>query len=354
MSDEEGKPLLPSILEPARAIADQARVVSAFMRAFGVAIGKGMRGAKPLKSQVAAQIQAIPDGTSRLWGKHARMVMEEGIAMLVNELQAEVEVLDKERPLIPEQKSGYVFKIRTGSMAMDGESISNLMNRHAFDGKAAPLSDVRVTMTDARLVLHATFHPNRFVSLPLRMAGTVKASGDGMIELTPVELRAGMLPVDRLMGVLGLELARFMPSDGVRAMSFRGDKVYINPLGMFPAPRATGKLVKVEIQGGYMVMGYDDGTPPEDPPLMAPDADSYLAMVGHDLLVGKITMTDICLQLVPLNPESGWVELSLPHYRAQLAAGESQLNHADQLLYRVPPSSALDAATGRPALKPAP
>lgn len=342
--DGESRPK-PPFLEPARVLADQAKVVSAFMRAFGFVLGKGLRGAKPLKTQVAAQIQAIPEGTSRLWGKHARMVMEEGIAMLVDELQAELEVLDPLSPLIPEQPEGYLFKIQSGRMAMDGESISNLMNRHAFAGaEHPPLSDISVRLPEGRIVMKATFHANRFLALPLRLVASAAVSPDGKIELVPHEIKAGALPVDRLLGLLGLELARFMPTHGVRAMSFVGDRVYIDPLGMFPAPRATGRLVGVEVTGDHMVMIYDDGTPAYTPPLVEPDADSYLAMVGHDLLVGKITMKDICVQLVPLDAASGWVELSLPHYRQQLANGESHLDHADRLLYRLPPASGLTGA----------
>jgi hypothetical protein len=66
-------------------------------------------------------------------------------------------------------------------------------------------------------------------------------------------------------------------------------------------------------------------------------------MLGHDLLVGKITMTDVCLQMVPLDPAATLVELSLPHYRAQLAQGESSLKFGDELLYRIPPVSELQA-----------
>ncbi|HEY9721384.1 MAG TPA: hypothetical protein V6D47_05195, partial [Oscillatoriaceae cyanobacterium] len=81
---------------------------------------------------------------------------------------------------------------------------------------------------------------------------------------------------------------------------------------------------------------YDKGAPARAPPLILPEAEAYMAMLGHDLLVGKITMADVCLQMVPLAPESGWVEFALPYYRAQLEQGESSLQHGDELLYRLP------------------
>jgi hypothetical protein len=339
--------------KPKPKLFDHAQVMSAFMRAFGKVLGKGLRGEKPLKIQVKETIKAIPPGTSRLWGKNARLIIEDGIAMLIDELQAELEVLDKLSPLIPEQPEGYLFKIQAGRLAMDGPGISRLMNRYAFppDGHR-PLTDIKVRLPEGRIVMDAVFHLNRFINMPLHMEASVNRTEDGMIALVPTEIRAGVLPVDKLIGLLGMELSRVMPGEA-RGMTFKGNMIVIDPLGMFPAPKATGRLVDVEIAGDHMVMSYDDGSPALIPPLLEPEAPSYLAMVGHDLLVGKITMKDICLQLVPLDAAAGWVELSLPNYRMQLAGGESSLMYADELLYRLPPVDALKA-TPLPVPVPAP
>ncbi|MDB5101599.1 MAG: hypothetical protein JWM80_6020 [Cyanobacteria bacterium RYN_339] len=340
--------------KPKPKLFDHAQVMSAFVRAFGKVLGKSLRGEKPLKIQVKETIRAIPPGTSRLWGKNARLIIEDGIAMLIDELQAELEVLDKLSPLIPEQPEGYVFKIQSGRLAMDGPGISRLMNRYAFPSEGQrPLTDIRVRLPDGHIMMDATFHLNRFMSLPLRMVASVSPTPDGKIELIPTEIRAGVLPVDRIIGLLGVELAKLMPGEGARGMTFRGNVILIDPLGMFPAPKATGRLTHVEISGDHMVMSYDDGTPALIPPLLEPEAPSYLSMVGHDLLVGKITMKDICLQLVPLDEAAGWVELSLPNYRLQLQGGESSLMYADELLYRLPPVGALTGAL-LPAVLPAP
>ena len=104
------------------------------------------------------------------------------------------------------------------------------------------------------------------------------------------------------------------------------------------------KMVHAEVTGEHLVMTYDSGAAPSEPPLMEPEAKSYIAMLGHDLLVGKVTMKDVNLQMVPLDPLAGWVEFSLPHYRSQLAQGESSLKFQDELLYKLPPVSALNKA----------
>ena len=175
------------------------------------------------------------------------------------------------------------------------------------------------------------------------MSATLSVTPEGLLMLTPVEIRSGSVPIDRIMDMLGVQLSRFMPQGSQSALSVQGDAILINPVGLFPAPKTVGKLVHAEVVGNHLVMSYESEAKAIAPPLMEPEASAYIAMLGHDLLVGKITMADLCLQMVPLDPASTWLEFSLPSYRAQLAQGESSLKFGDELLYRIPPVSELKA-----------
>ena len=319
-------------------VGDAAKVFGAFVKAFGDTFRAGAK----LQQTVTAQLGEVAPGTSRLWARNARLILEEGIAILTEDLQAHLQVRDPAQPLVPEKPEGYRFVIHRARMAMDGPSIANLMNRHAFlPGVPSPLSDVRVALPEGQILLKAAFRPTRFVSMEIAMALAVAVAPDGRIALMPTEIRAQGLPVDKLMSLLGFELGRMMPQGA--KMAFEHGRILINPVGMMPAPEASGKLVGAEVTGDHLVMTYDDGTAAIEPPLAEPEADSYIAMLGHDLLVGKIMMKDVCLQMVPLDPEARWIEFALPHYRAQLAAGESSLRYGDELLYRLPSVASLEA-----------
>lgn len=319
---------------PKQSVASTAKVLSAFMSAFSKTL---MSGRSHLKA-VKAEMKDIPEGISRLWAKRAKLIMEEGIALLIDQLQAEIQVFDPLAPLIPEKKESFSFHIQRGRIGMDADSLSTLMNRYAFPpGAKSPLYDFHVTLPEGRLQMEATFRVNRLMAIGIFLAATVEASPEGMLIMTPVEIRSGSIPLDKIMSMLGVQMSRLMPQEAASAFTVEGDRILINPVGLFPAPKTTGLLVHVEVTGDHLVMTYDNGVGPVDPPLLEPDAPSYLAMLGHDLLVGKITMTDVCLQMVPLDPTATWVELSMPHYRAQLAQGESSLKFGDELLYRIPP-----------------
>lgn len=318
---------------PKTKVADKAKLLSAFVEAFSKTLLTG----RSTHRAVVAQLHETPEGVSRLWAKNAKLIMEEGIALLIDQLQAEIHVYDPLSPLIPEKRESFSFHIQRGRIGMDPESVSTLMNRYAFPpGARSPLYDFHLAMPEGRLQLEATFRVNRLLAIGIHMTSAIGVTPAGMLELTPVEIRSGSLPIDKIMGLLGMQLGRFMPQDEASAFVVEGDKILINPVGLFPAPQTTGQLIHAEVTGGHLVMTYDNGASPIEPPLMEPEASSYIAMLGHDLLVGKITMTDVCLQMVPLEHAASWLEFSIPHYRAQLAQGESTLKYGDELLYRIP------------------
>jgi hypothetical protein len=303
---------------------------------------------------VVAQLHETPEGTARLWALNAKLMMEEGITLLLDRLQAEIVVHDPLSPMIPEKRDSYDFNIQVGRMAMDETSISTLMNRYAFPPEVrSPLYDIKVSLPEGLVVLDGTLRLNKFMAIALHMVNAVAVTADGLIEMTPIEIKSGALPVDKIMNMLGMEIGKMMPGGDTTAMRFEGDRILIDPTGLFPAPKARGTLVHAEVTGEHLVMTYDNGAPPIDPPLMEPDAKSWIAMLGHDLLVGKVTMQDVNLQMVPLDPLAGWVEFSLPNYRAQLAQGESSLKFQDELLYKLPAVSSLTKAP-LPVVRPAP
>lgn len=320
----------------AGAVGQTARVVSAFVSAFG----KRLLEKTPPHLALGARSQAVAPGVSLLWAQNARLVMEEGIALLLDHLSAEIHMRDPQAPLVPEQRDAFSFHIRRGHLAMDEASVSTLLNRYACP-PGSPLSHVSLHFLEGSLRMDATLKFNRFIGVGLRLEAVVGATPEGLLELTPTRLRSGPLPLDRMLHALGLELARFMPAQEGAPMRVQGDRILLDPVGMLPAPRATGHLVEATVRGEHLVMRYDDQGPETQPPLLRPDAEAYLAMLGHDLRVGKTLMKDVCVQLVPLDPLAQWVEFSLPDYRAQLAAGESSLLPGDEVLYKLPEVASL-------------
>lgn len=323
---------------PKPGVGGQAKVLSAFMKAFTQALVGGAQHRKAVTSQV----QATPDGVSRLWARNAKLFIEDDIAFRLLDIQAEIHALDPNAPLIPEQTDSFTFNILRGRMALDAASVAAMVNRYAFPpGSRGPLFDVGVELPDGHLLLTGKFRVNQLLTIGVRIMASVSVTSAGLLVLTPVEIRSGMVPLDRIMDTLGLELERMMPNSGASALRVEGRRILIDPTALMPAPKTNGRLVRAEVADERLVLSYDSGAEASDPPLIEPEAQAYMLVIGHHLLVGKIIMTDLCLQMVPLEAGAAWVEFSVPHYRWQLASGESHLKHGDELIYKVPSVASL-------------
>ena len=323
--------------DPVTRVAATAQVVSAFVSAFRKTLREGVSH----QHAVAARLSEVPEGTSRFWARNAKLEMEEGIVLLLDEMQALIHSVDPDCPLIPEKRESYSFDIQRGRLALDPTSLSNMLNRYAFPGRRSPLYGLEIKLGGGLLHLDGTFRVHRFLSIGLTVSATVGVGASGLLELTPVEIRCGIIPIDKIMGMLGQSLERLVPSAAGSPVRVVDGHFVIDPAGLFPAPKAAGRLVHAEISGEHLVMTYDDGSDAIAPPLQEQDAGAYIAMLGHDLLIGKIIVKDVSLQLVPMEPQASWVEFSVPRYRAQLAQGESRLRPGDELFYRLPAVSDL-------------
>lgn len=322
-------------------LAEQAKVWGAFLKAFGRRYLDTVGRQRELGALVSAQLANTPPGTSRLWAHHAKLQMEPGVAFLAESLQAELICHDPKLPLCPERPEAYTFHLQSGRLAMDAACLKALLERYAFLGaKEQPLRDIQVHLPEGRMIVEARAKLG-FVELQVAFDGPLRLDPSGHVLIAPLAVRAAGLPVEGLMRALRLAIANFVPPGANPAIRFEREAIRVNPLALMPKPPSRGRVVGAQVTGDHLVLTYDDASPLYPAPLVKPDAKAYLVMAGHDLELGKVTMRDVCVQMVPLDPEAPWVELALPHLRAQLAAGVSQLSHRDELLYQIPPIASL-------------
>lgn len=240
---------------------------------------------------------------------------------------------DPDEPLVPEARDTYVFAIRAGTVRLPAASLEALLNRYILPAVGAPLKDARLSISGDRLVLRGKVHRFR-LDLPITLESQVAIGTDGMIELLPEHIAVSEVGVGGMFKLFKLELERLidLPSGG--PFRILGNQITIDPVQIFPAPRAIGHPSTVRIERGELVLEYGDGDRPTPPPLLD-EAPNYLMGVGHDLVVGRMLMHDACFQIVNQEP-SKHLDFSLERYREQLGRGASSLRPGDQLLVRLP------------------
>src|SRR5688572_21119816 len=119
--------------------------------------------------------------------KNVRLHVDEGIVLDVARLRGVmVARTEGAAPVFDDQQS-YVLHLQTAEMSMDMISLQNLMNRHVFAYKGAPLKDIVVEADGARLKMKGKL--DKGIDIPFSTTASV-APADGKMRLHVEAMKA--------------------------------------------------------------------------------------------------------------------------------------------------------------------
>lgn len=281
-----------------------------------------------------AELQALPPGAMRLWARHVHLFLEPDLVLKLDGFVADLQAMDSTLPLMPDQRHTYTFAILEGELRVPASSLEVMLNRHVLPEVGQPLHDVQISFAGDRLVLRAKIH-RMGLELPITMESRLGLDAQGRIVLEPERIAVSELGVGAMFRFLRLDLEHLMPLPADGPFRLDGNRITVDPAAIFPAPRASGRPGAIRVDRGELVLVYPTEHPLEPPMLIDPAAPNYLLCAGHDLLIGKMLITDAYFQIV--NSEaSTHLDFSLEHYREQLAAGQSSLGSGDRMLVKLP------------------
>lgn len=222
--------------------------------------------------------------------------------------------------------TSFAIRVTSGTVAVDGEALSALMNEVAFHYDGAPIRHLRIEVHDSLLVQHGIMHKG--VDIPFTMTAVPKLTPDGLVELAPITMRIfGGVDGLKLLHALGLHLSSMLGGlRGAHGVTVEGDELYLDPTGILPPPAIHGRVTSLHIDGPLLVQ--DFATTPDDSVFRTyVQADSgarnYIYFRGGRLRFGKLTMFDTDL-LIRDADESDPFDLMLSEYNKQLVAGHTK------------------------------
>ena len=246
--------------------------------------------------------------------RNVRLHVADDASLDVKWLSGRLRSLSSNPPVFDDQHS-FVMEIDDGEMAMDGSSLSALVNR-AFEYKGAALSNLRVSFEDGRLMQHGTL--KKGISVPFSIAASVAATSDGLLNVHPLEVKTAGIPTAKLMSLFGVELDDILKSRPDRGIMFRDNDLFLDVGRMLPAPATRGKLTKAVVRGDRLVQVFGRGAA-----AAAAGRGNYIWFHGGTIRFGKLTMTDADLKLIDMDPRDPF-DFYSARYNEQLVAGYSK------------------------------
>ena len=229
------------------------------------------------------------------------------------------QMFDKEagKPLNFDDKRTFIVRIFHGHIGVDGQTLSDLMNRYVFNYGGAPLKGLVISIENGHLVQEGIMH--KIIDIPFKMIADVAATPDGWIRIHPTRIEICNLNGAALMKAFGITLEKVLTKlpAGVRVEK---NDLLIEPLAILPPPKIEARLAEVMIEGNEMMQVFDDGrnVPPLELP--EPDAKNFLYMHGGTLRMGKLFMVSADMQVVDTDPSDPF-DFFVDEYNAQLVAG---------------------------------
>ena len=253
----------------------------------------------------------------------------EGVALrirhLVGAMQGRAGVVDFD------DKMSFTTWIDSAEVGLTGEDLSNLLNKHVFAYKGAPLKHLKVEMQGTELRQKGVLHKG--IDIPFDIIAQVSVTPEGLLRLHPRRTRILGVNGDALMKALGLNLQKLIDLSKAQGVTVKKNDLFIDPARVLPPPVIKGRVVAVRVEGNELVQTY---TIPADAPAAVlaaarrrpaiPDESQqhYMYFRGGKLHFGaKLLMTDAEMQVVDEQPADPF-DFDLEHYQRQLVAGYSQ------------------------------
>ncbi len=246
--------------------------------------------------------------------RNVRLHVASDAILEIRWLKGRLRSLSAHPPVFDDQKS-FAMEVDDGEMAIDGPSLTALVNR-AFDYKGAALSNLRVTLEDGHLVQHGTL--KKGISVPFSIVATVAATSDGLLNVHPLKVKTAGIPTGNLMSLFGVELDDILKSRPDRGITFRENELFLDAGRMLPAPETRGKLTKAFVRGDRLVQIFGRGAAEA-----AAGRGNYIWFRGSTMRFGKLTMSDADLKLIDTDPKDPF-DFYSAEYNRQLVAGYSK------------------------------
>ena len=228
-------------------------------------------------------------------------------------------------PIFDDKKS-FTLQITAAEIAIDPQSLANVLNSNAFSGNDAPLKDLAITIEQGGLKIKGKLHQKGDITFETQ--GQLSATPDGKIRLHAEKIKAAHLPVKGLMDLVGLDIADLVKAGKVQGVRAEKDDLILDPGEILPLPRISGRINSIRLEPNNIVQVFGDPQSQQKPHKWEQiSARNYMAYRGNRLQFGKLIMIDADMVIIDPDPRDPF-DFYLDHYKEQLVAGYTKTTPA--------------------------
>jgi len=271
-----------------------------------------------LPHPLIAQDKGFPDVAAQM--RHVDYHVDSTTILNIEYLRGALHPTSPEHAPYFDQKNSFDLRIDSARIAVSAANLSNLLNHYTFAFPGSPLRSLNVGIEQGRLKMEG-----RMRGISFSMLGDLTLTEAGELRIHPVTMKAVGIKVGGLMKFLGLNLQKLIKARGDRGVRIEKNDFYLTPSKLLPPPQVLGRLGKVEVKDGAVLLIFQPDSSRKIEPLTLPNSkvENYMFYRGGTLRFGKLTMSDTDLFIEDAGPEDPF-DFFLDEYNAQLVAGYSK------------------------------
>lgn len=258
--------------------------------------------------------------------KAVKAEMRNVLFHLTDPAAARIEILSGE--LLPtgkndmvvfDDKTSFEVRVINGKISISPQALTLIMNNHVFAAKDAPLKDLTVSFDKDRIKIKGKMHREGDISF--ETSGTVSVNRDGRLRVHTEKVKALHLPVKKMMGVLGIDLAEVLNTSKIDGLDTDKNDLLMDLGNLLPPPHIRGKVTGVKVENNAIVTFFGDGGKSAPPP---EEKGNYMSFHGGRVRFGKLVMESCDLTVLDLDADS-FLDWNQSRYKDQLVAGYSKI-----------------------------
>jgi len=231
------------------------------------------------------------------------------------------ELLPTEGSELPifDNKDSFRLRIGYAEIGIAAPDLASIFNSYVFARANSPLKGVSMSIENGHLKIKGKLHD--VGTIPFETESTLSPTDDGKILLRTAKVKALHVPVKGIMNLFGVEIADLIKNGKLPGVESRGDDLVLDPSLVFPGPHMEGRVTGTRIEGNTIVLTFGD----KSHATKARQTGNYFSFRGNRLRFGKLTMTDVDMVLIDMDPTDPF-DFFLDRYKDQIAAGYSKIS----------------------------
>jgi hypothetical protein len=266
------------------------------------------------------------DASVRTQMRNVKFRFADNISVQISSLAGALAPVGEHEMPVMDDKNSFKIHIDAADILIYPSDLASVLNSYVFARPESPVGGVSVAIDKGQLKIKGKLRDKG--NIPFETTGTLSTTLDGKVRLHGEKIKALHVQVTGLMDAFGVEIDDLIKNGKIPGVFTEENDLILDLQQVLPAPHIEGRVTAIRIEGNAIATTF--GKPPRKGTTNAPPGGNFMAYQGNRMEFGKLTMDDVDMILLDLDPADP-LDFFLERYEDQLAAGYTKISASFQL-----------------------